>query len=43
MPDLDRETERRLAAGLYNEVWRLMELPKRKRSSSESGHQPGAA
>ena len=30
MPDLDRETERRLAAGLYNEVWRLMELPKRR-------------
>jgi hypothetical protein len=30
MPDLDRETERRLAAGLYNDVWRLMDLPKRR-------------
>jgi hypothetical protein len=29
LPDLDRETERRLAAGLFNEVWRLLELPKR--------------
>ena len=29
LPNLDRETERRLAAGLYNEVWRLMELPDR--------------
>ena len=26
-PELDAETERRLAAGLYNDVWRLMELP----------------
>jgi hypothetical protein len=30
LPDLDRETERRLAAGLYNDVWRLMEMPKRR-------------
>jgi hypothetical protein len=30
LPHLDRETERRLAAGLYNEVWRLMEMPKRR-------------
>jgi hypothetical protein len=30
LPALDRETERRLAAGLYNEVWRLMEMPKRR-------------
>jgi hypothetical protein len=30
LPDLDRETERRLAAGLYNEVWRLMEIAKRR-------------
>jgi hypothetical protein len=28
-PELDRETERRLAAGLYNETWRLIELPAR--------------
>jgi lipopolysaccharide biosynthesis protein len=25
-PQLDNETERRLAAGLYNDVWRLMEI-----------------
>jgi hypothetical protein len=30
LPDLDRETERRLAAGLYNDVWRLLEMPKRR-------------
>lgn len=30
LPDLDRETERRLAAGLFNEVWRLLDLPKRR-------------
>ncbi len=30
MPDLDRESERRLAAGLFNEVWRLLDLPKRR-------------
>jgi len=30
MPELDRETERRLASGLYNDVWRLMELPERR-------------
>jgi hypothetical protein len=30
MPELDRETERRLASGLYNDVWRLMELPDRR-------------
>jgi hypothetical protein len=29
IPELDRETERRLAAGLYNDTWRLLELPKR--------------
>jgi hypothetical protein len=29
MPDLDRDTQRRLAAGLYAEVWRLLALPKR--------------
>ncbi|MGA3029184.1 MAG: tetratricopeptide repeat protein [Candidatus Limnocylindrales bacterium] len=30
LPDLDRDTERRLAAGLFNEVWRLLDLPKRR-------------
>jgi hypothetical protein len=30
MPVLDRDAESRLAAGLYNDVWRLMELPKRR-------------
>jgi hypothetical protein len=30
MPNLDRETERQLAAGLYNEAWRLMEIPRRR-------------
>ncbi|HEX7491749.1 MAG TPA: hypothetical protein VF337_08620 [Candidatus Limnocylindrales bacterium] len=30
MPNLDRETERRLAAGLQSEVWRLLDLPKRR-------------
>jgi hypothetical protein len=30
LPDLDRETERRLAAGLFSEVWRLLDLPKRR-------------
>ena len=29
LPELDHETERRLAAGLYNDVWRLMEIPVR--------------
>ena len=29
LPDLDRETERRLAAGLFNETWRLLDMPKR--------------
>jgi hypothetical protein len=29
-PNLDRETERQLAAGLYNEVWRLMEITDRR-------------
>jgi hypothetical protein len=28
-PDLDPEMERRLAVGLYNDVWRLIELPDR--------------
>jgi hypothetical protein len=28
-PQLDEEIERKLAAGLYNEVWRLMELAER--------------
>ena len=32
---LDRSTERRLAAGLYNEVWRLMELPGRTREQDD--------
>jgi hypothetical protein len=27
---LDRETERQLAAGLFNDVWRLLEMPKRQ-------------
>jgi hypothetical protein len=27
---LDRETERRLAAGLFNDTWRLLDLPKRR-------------
>ena len=30
MPNIDRETERQLAAGLYNEVWRFMEMPHRR-------------
>jgi len=30
LPDLDRETERRLAAGLFNETWRLLDLAKRR-------------
>jgi hypothetical protein len=30
MPNIDREMERQLAAALYNEVWRLMELPNRR-------------
>jgi hypothetical protein len=30
MPALDRETERQLAAALFNEVWRLLDLPKRR-------------
>lgn len=29
IPDLDPTTERRLAAGLYNDCWRLLELPER--------------
>ena len=29
LPVLDAETERKLAAGLYNEVWRLMEIESR--------------
>jgi hypothetical protein len=29
LPELDYDTERRLAAGLYNDVWRLMEIPVR--------------
>ncbi len=29
LPTLDRETERRLAAGLFNETWRILDLPKR--------------
>ncbi len=34
-PELDRETERRLAAGLYNETWRLMELPARSSAQDD--------
>jgi hypothetical protein len=30
MPDLDRETERRLAAALYNDTWRLIEMRSRR-------------
>ena len=30
LPALDRETERRLAAGLFNDTWRLLDLPKRR-------------
>ena len=30
LPVLDRETERQLAAGLFNEVWRLLDMPKRR-------------
>jgi len=30
LPVLDRETERRLAAGLFNDVWRLLDLTKRR-------------
>ena len=29
IPDLDRTTERQLAAGLFNDTWRLLELPDR--------------
>jgi hypothetical protein len=28
-PTLDRDVEHKLAAGLFNEVWRLMEMPQR--------------
>ena len=35
-PQLDQETERRLAAGLYNEVWRLMELPERRPEQADA-------
>jgi hypothetical protein len=27
---LDRESERQLAAGLFNDVWRLLEMPRRQ-------------
>jgi hypothetical protein len=30
LPDLDRDTERRLAAGLFNETWRFLDMPKRR-------------
>jgi hypothetical protein len=30
LPPLDREMERQLAAGLFNETWRLLGLPKRR-------------
>ena len=30
LPVLDRETERRLAGGLFNETWRLLDMPKRR-------------
>jgi len=30
LPDLDRETERRLAAGLFTETWRLLDMPRRR-------------
>ncbi len=30
MPALDRETERQLAAGLFSEVWRLLDMPRRR-------------
>ena len=30
VPFLDRETERSLAAGLFNDTWRLLDLPKRR-------------
>jgi len=30
LPVLDRETERRLAAGLFNETWRFLDMPKRR-------------
>jgi hypothetical protein len=30
LPDLDRETERRLAAGLFNETWRFLDMPNRR-------------
>ena len=29
IPDIDPKTERQLAAGLYNEAWRLLDLPDR--------------
>jgi hypothetical protein len=30
LPPLDREMERQLAAGLFNETWRLLDMPKRR-------------
>jgi hypothetical protein len=36
MPDLDRETERRLAAGLYSEVWRLLDMPNRRSEQDDA-------
>jgi len=36
MPDLDRETERRLAAGLHSEVWRLLDLPNRRSEQDDT-------
>jgi hypothetical protein len=35
LPHLDRETERRLAAGLYNETWRFIELPARSAAQDD--------
>ena len=30
LPALDREMQRQIAAGLFNETWRLLDLPKRR-------------
>lgn len=35
-PELDAETERKLAAGLYNEAWRLMETESRTAEQTDA-------
>ena len=35
-PELDAETERKLAAGLYNEAWRLMQTESRTAEQTDA-------